>query len=435
MKIDYLKKVLKKIIPNGIKRLIYHLIFRNRYIYQQRKNQIILKEIQKKNNIKIVFFVLSESAWKYGKLYDLLKKSSRFDPCILVCPIVNQGDSYMKSEMEKCYTRFKNENYKVYCAYNFVTGEYFDVKKELNPDIIFYSNPYRGLIDDRYYITHFSDVLTCYVPYAFMSVKYDWSYDLEFHNLLWTFFIETELHKKYIEKRQCIHGINLCVSGYPGCDAFMDNNRQWRDVWKIKDKKIKRIIWAPHHLLHDGQCRSNFLNYYEEMLVLAKQYEGKIQIAFKPHPLLKQRLLNEPQWGPERTKTYFQRWAELPNGQLEEGVYDDLFLSSDALIHDCGSFLTEYLYIGKPSLFMISPNMDQKGQNEFGKRALEVHYLSYNHQQVIDFIDRVVLGEDDYMHDTRKVFLESIVYPPHNQLAAENIMSYLENEFAQGKNA
>ena len=52
-----------------------------------------------------------------------------------------------------------------------------------------------------------------------------------------------------------------------------------------------------------------------------------------------------------------------------------------------------------------------------------------------DFIDRVVLGEDDYMHDTRKVFLESIVYPPHNQLAAENIMSYLENEFAQGKNA
>ena len=39
------------------------------------------------------------------------------------------------------------------------------------------------------------------------------------------------------------------------------------------------------------------------------------------------------------------------------------------------------------------------------------------------------------MHDTRKVFLESIVYPPHNQLAAENIMSYLENEFAQGKNA
>ena len=37
-------------------------------------------------------------------------------------------------------------------------------------------------------------------------------------------------------------------------------------------------------------------------------------MAFKPHPLLKERLYQHLEWGLERTNTYFERWNELNNG-------------------------------------------------------------------------------------------------------------------------
>ena len=425
MNLATLRQTYEKVVPVKIKRMIYHRrIFK--FKRQQKRYQLVLEKIQRKEKIQVVFFALFESVWKYGDLYRFLDEHSRFEPIVLVCPIVNQGEKNMLQEMEKTYKKFTKEGYKVICSYDTLTGKFLDVHSVLQPDIIFYTSPYRGLIDDRYFITQFPDVLTCYVPYAFMSVKYYWTYDLEFHNLLWTFFMESELHKKDAIKHQCIHGQNVWVSGFPGCDVFLGMRQSKRDVWKIKDRNIKRIIWAPHHLIHDGQNGSNFLDYCGVMLDIAKQFEGKIQIAFKPHPLLKVKLIQEANWGLERTEAYYQQWTKLANGQLEEGEYIDLFLGSDALIHDCGSFITEYLYTGNPSLFMYSRDADRNAQNEYGKKALEVHYISYNQEQLLDFIQEVVIEGKDSLTEKRREFLQKIAYPPNGKLAARNIMDYLE---------
>lgn len=428
MNLLIIRDMYRRFMPETIQRLIYHRRFFE-FRRQQKRYQLKLDSIRNKKKIKVVFFALFESVWKYGELYEYLKNHPNFDPSILVCPIVNQGKKEMLEEMKKTYLFFSKKGYDVLYSYDFTTGHFLDVRHELKPDIIFYTSPYRGLIDDRYYITQFPDILTCYVPYAFMSVKYSWTYDLEFHNLLWTFFVESSLHKKEAEKHQCIHGQNMYISGFPGCDIFLNNYQPKYDVWKIEDRNIKRIIWAPHHLLHEGQKGSNFLDYYAVMLEIANLFRDKIQIAFKPHPLLKLKLKKEKDWGEERTEFYYKQWQNLPNGQLEEGVYVDLFLTSDALIHDCGSFITEYLYTQKPSLFMFSKDADRKAQNEYGRKALDVHYISYNRKDLLNFINNVVIDNNDYMKGKRLKFLKEIAYPPNGKLAAQNIMDYLVSQF------
>ena len=66
---------------------------------------------------------------------------------------------------------------------------------------------------------------------------------------------------------------------------------------------------------------------YDLMIEIALLYKDKVQIAFKPHPLLKEKLIKL--WGAQATDDYYRKWDNLPNGQLETGDYVDLFKTSD----------------------------------------------------------------------------------------------------------
>jgi CDP-glycerol glycerophosphotransferase (TagB/SpsB family) len=169
---------------------------------------------------------------------------------------------------------------------------------------------------------------------------------------------------------------------------------------------------------------SNFLEYYDVFLELASIYSNRIQIAFKPHPLLRVKLEQDPKWGVEKTSVYYSTWDVLGNGQLENGDYIDLFLSSDALIHDCGSFMAEYLITGKPSLFMIRKESVMEQWSTFGSEAINVHYQSRNKQQLIDFIENIVLQEQDDMKKIRDKFVAETLLNEDKVYASHKIMQF-----------
>lgn len=428
MILQLVKNILKKILPLEAKEKLVSIIFKLKIKKALSNHKKALIEVRKKDKIKVAFFALFSSIWKYDELYKLMVKHDRYDPIIIVCPIVNQGKDFMMGEMERTFQNFKSKNYNVIKAYGQEGDKYLDVKKIIKPDIVFYTNPYLGLIDNRYYLDKFTDTLTCYVPYACMTTDFIEFYDLDFHNLVWKIFCETEIHKEITSNIQRSKGKNMVVTGYPGCDALMIGNKPSIDVWKNKDKRIKRIIWAPHHIIDNGNKVSNFLEYYEIMLEIAKKYNKEIQIAFKPHPLLRLKLEKNPEWGKDRTDNYYNSWKNLENGQHENSEYIDLFLGSDALIHDSGSFITEYLATGKPSLFMIRDESIMKYWSIYGQKAISVHYQSRNERQLIDFIDQVVLANNDWMKKERLDFVNNIIYPPNGMTATENILSSLESE-------
>lgn len=381
----------------------------------------------KKGPINVLFFVLGESNWKYESVYKLMVKDPFFNPMIIVCPEVNQGIKYMKETMDSCYGFFKNKGYVVYKALNYENMKYLNTR-ELNPDIIFYENPYRGLINWRYYIYRQRKVLTCYVNYFYNNSKFAWTSSLAFHKILWKYFVECEKVLQIMKPLSKDNSRNCVVVGYPTYDEFQKKNIS-DAIWKQKDAHIKRVIWAPHHSIvaKEGALKySTFLYYYKFMRTLPQIYQGKIQFVFKPHPLLKIHLYNHKDWGKEKTDEYFDFWEKQSNTNYTNGEYIDLFLTSDALIHDCGSFTIEYLYTKKPTMYLTNSNNGDQF-NAIGKEALDCHYLANTEELIIQFLDKVVCQGQDKLIANRNSFYENYLLPPNGLSVAENITNEIKS--------
>ena len=157
----------------------------------------------------------------------------------------------------------------------------------------------------------------------------------------------------------------------------------------------------------------------DAMLHLATRYAEQACFAFKPHPMLYPTLLRV--WGKERTDAYYDAWRNLPNGQLEEGEYLGLFKHSDALIHDCVTFLLEYLATGKPTLFVRRPEFSTSNLTRAALDAYLLHYIATDMQAVDAFVQQVLSGHDPQQR-LRLQFISKELRAPHGRTACQNIM-------------
>lgn len=388
--------------------------------FYHRKALLRLKQC---NHIRCVYMVIDSSSWKYNNLYHLMIKNERFDPLLLICPVVNNGKRYMLMNMEETYQSFKKKGYNVIKAYDEKNDKYVSLREDLKPDLLAYTNPYKGLIDDRYYITNFPDILTFYVPYGFNSAKlWNMIYCQLLTNVVWRYYVETDTHQDYAKKYSLNKGINTVVTGYPGIDELIDINYSIHsNPWGNTNKK-KKIIWAPHHTIEAvfNIKFSNFLRDADFMLDIAKKYSNDITIAFKPHPLLKNKLYKI--WGEDKTNTYYLEWGKTTNTFLHEGEYTDLFLNSDAMIHDSGSFLIEYLYTNKPVMRIMTGEDLTTVLNDFALQCLTVYYKAYSQIDIEHFIQNVINGIDP-LKERRTKFVNNVLMPKGSP--SQNILNDL----------
>lgn len=416
-----------KYIPLGIKKKIAPFAIRLRIIlsrFYHLKSRLRITSNKKK--IRVAFLLVNESIWKYERLYFLLKNDSRFDPVVFICPFLTYGPDVMKQEMENAFRSFKAKKYHVVKTLN-DDGTYLDINKDFKPDLVFFCTPWPHSLP-QYHIRSFMHILTCYVHYGFNTVANHY-FNMETTLLSWRVFVETEYHKKSAIKMSINKGKNFVVSGYTGIDSLIDENYSYKQVWKYQEVSKKKIIWAPHHSIEGVKGRnvfhSTFLQYARLMLDIAKKYQDKIQISFKPHPNLKGKLYIL--WGKDKTDRYYNEWTCIANGQLDDGDYIDLFLGSDAMIHDSSSFLIEYLYTKKPVLF-LADDLNVEMLNEIGVEALENIEKAYSEDEIVTFIDNVVLNNIDSYKFKREKFVNEILMPPNNILASENIYNYIKRQ-------
>lgn len=392
-----------------------------------------LRELRKSNRpVNVLFFALDSNTWKYDSVVQAMQNDPAFSPTVFAVPQVNKGREFMLSQLRHGMEYYQSKGYKAVCSYDEETDSYVDAFS-LQPDIIFFSNPYDGLVDDRYNIRDYiGKVLTCYVNYAFCNVPKQYSCASPFHQKVWRYYVECnenlEEIKNYYSAKNCV------VTGYPTADLFASTRATGKD-WKLKDKQLKRVIWAPHHTI-EGQTGwiqfSTFLLYCDFMMKLAEEYQETVQFVFKPHPLLKPALYDHPDWGKQRTDAYFDQWANGNNTAFVNGDYIDLFKSSDAMIHDCGSFIIEYLYAQKP--VMILGNFDRISQsNEVGKKAYACHYEGKSEADIRAFLDNVVINGKDPLNEKRSRFYKDNLLPPNGIAAAENIILDLKKELNREK--
>ena len=407
-----------KLLTNALRYLWLHGW---KYKAVERQHERLEERLRGKRPVNVVFMAIDVALWKYQHVYELMAADEHFRPTIVLSPCV--GRRYEK-DMEALRQYF-DQHHISYIDYR---GQAIDVRRELNPDIIFYTQPYENLLVPEYDCRHFYDLLLCYMPYGFWTSTGKLSYDLHFHNQAWRLYYSTTLHQKEAETVATNHGRNVRVVGYANADYYLKGSYD-ETVWRqIADGvRRKRIVWAPHFSIFSKNSafppRANFLWMADLMVSLAHEYADKLQIAFKPHPALLTQLYEHKDWGRERTDKYYELWQQMPNTQLETGQYIDLFMTSDAIVHDSGSFAVEYHYSKKPAMF-VSRDMDSvlSTQSEFGRKAYDMHYMGKDEADIRRFIDDVVLGSNDPMLPQREAFFKEYLLPPAGKSVAQNVI-------------
>ena len=398
-----------------------------RIYLKRKKHDRLVRKLRGRDKINVVFVISTVTMWQHQDIYELMRNDPHFNATIIYVPFC----VYSKEESEKVLLQVKDyfsRHRTPFLVYDELDFSEKSFREQFLPDIIFYPQWYAGNYDANIDIVSFYDRLICIVPYG-ICITNKLFCDTRENNYAWKQYQTSQTHLKICRRESRSKGRNVVIVGYPKGDTYRE--AAVNDPWKNQEKTKKRIIWAPHFTIEEGitvMHRSNFLNMAEFMWELTKKYEDSIQFAFKPHPRLLTELYKHRDWGRERTDAYYKMWEEGKNTQLETGEYTDLFKTSDGMIHDCGSFSAEYLYVGKPAFFVTEDAEKLKLQDdlsEFGCAAMDAHYVGYGETAICSFLENVILGHSDPKRAEREKFVKEQLYVPEckttSQLIYEDI--------------
>lgn len=274
-------------------------------------------------------------------------------------------------------------------------------------DVIVFGAGYDSLVPDCQKMEHFAElgVLTVYIPYGLLvSTTMNEAFGKgRTMGCLWRYYIDTKAtYEEYI-KYSAMKERNGRYLGYPKMDKLPELS--------FMPKGRKRVIIASHHsIFEDSGVRfSCFMRYYDFFIRLAKWYP-QTDFVFRPHPVWEQALGHY--WPKEMIDEYYARIEELPNMFLHtDPNYFDLFLTSHAMINDCGSYLAEYMFTGKPLCFLSKGKIqDRMNYNEhFAQKCIKNHYTAICELEILEFLENVVLRGNDFMKEQRTAFFEKEV--------------------------
>ena len=392
---------IKKILPEPLKKFLIAIKSKTIDSYQKKKlakrmqvkHQELLVGLKGKEKIRVVFLAIHKSVWKVDTVFQRMLADPFFEPEILVCPYTPYGEERMLEDMEQAYSYFKDKGYPVAKS---LKGDGSWVKlEEMQPDIVFFTNPH-NLTRKEYYEDAYLNYLSCYVPYFFMATKHDGDESTQlrkaFFAALWKVFWAHDYTDKQYKKVSANKGCNSFVTGYPAVESLLGRDFSIKiNPWKEQATQKKRIIFAPHHTIgNDNNSLSTFLIFGEYIKMLAIANKNKVQWSFKPHPILKSKLYIHPTWGKEKADAYYDFWNSQSYTQLDEGEYGELFLSSDAIIHDCSSFIVEYAFTNKPCLYLVNENNLKGLLNEFGEGVMQVYEQAREVAEIEKFVNSIV---------------------------------------------
>lgn len=393
-----------------------HFRICNPTIFYDRHSKIVdynVNQLRENTKISVGFLVFTSSMWNCHDIYCLFEKDPHYDPVIIVRTEYN-GKLKIKDELyQSTLNYFEKNNYNIIGLADLNNRQKLYNDLEL-PNIIFHQQPYPNnsiLSIQNLPIT----VLNIYIPYS-MSVdaRQQNRYNALGYQMSWKVFCSSrydlELYRKYADNK----GVNGIFLGYPKMDPFYQNEIpvQPLDIWKIPKgcdvDEITKIIYAPHHSIGEKTIQfSTFAENYITIFEYAKTHPETTSWIIKPHPALKYQSIIDGLFKDETEfDEYMDKWNALPNARaIVDGSYVDMFKTSDGMIVDSVSFLSEYQYLGKPLLFLTRP--EQKF-TPYGERLIEILYTApgSDFQAIVQFIECVLIKKEDPMKIKRADFFK-----------------------------
>lgn len=367
---------------------------------QDYRHSVILKRLKRSGSIRVAFIVYSHAVWKLDDLYKALTLRPRFDAKLFLCPQINLGPAHRDRQLQESHESMIRAGIPHQMP-SLQEPPGNDIRNTFEPHIVFLTNPW-PLSDPLYHHDHFGSSLRCYIPYSWdVAATSNRHYGMAFHRSLWRYYLPSRHHRCDAITETPSLSKSVRVVGYPPIDELTARAA----AHNTSESRKPVVIWAPHHTLpgHGALLDwSTFLRYSHFMLKLAASHKDSIRFVFKPHPMLRGRLEQRSMWGPKQTDQYWCEWLALSNAAVHEGPYTQLFCDSDALIHDCGSFLAEYLATMRPCLFLYQRDSVADTLNAAGRHALSLHYSAHSETDIERFCSDVVLKQQDPLADARR---------------------------------
>jgi len=395
-----IKKIIKfssGFLPDALKNKVKFLWikFKTKRIIKNHTRELNRLNIKAKSKepIKVVFLVIHHSIWKFEQVFQKMIDDDFFAPEILICPYIIYGDEQMQKDMDSGFDFFKRKGFPVKKALR-NDGGWVKIQS-LNPDIVFFTNPY-PLTLSKYFYEPLKNYLSCYLPYYFMATNHAGAtrdiYSSLFLGNVWKVFWPHDYHLENHKKFNFNNASNGVVSGYPSMEPLVYKKEISENPWKPQKNKEKRIIIAPHHTIKqsDEYSLSSFIELSDFFIELALKYKDSVQWSFKPHPMLKPNLINHPDWGRAKTEKYYSFWDNNDFTQLDEGDYISLFHFSDAIMHDSSSFICEYVFTGKPGLYLMDKEKSEKIVNDFGQMFLSTYQVDKSKSVIDQFVQGII---------------------------------------------
>lgn len=434
-----IKKIFKIILYFFLRDKMFVLVHRFKY-YEKRKKIIkkareynkikeaLLKKKSTKQKIRILFFVYDLNMWKYEGLMRILLNQPKFDPIIIPFIMPEKSDEINKKNRDEIVEYCHDNSFPIKDGFDFQRREYQDLT-DMDPDIVIYAQPYDTGYKNWCIDNFAGNSLFVYTPYGISTSENRALRDTYLMNISWKIFVSCQLEKNVYRKDVSCTESDIVITGADIFDQLKKADPE-KTPWRKNGKK--KIIWAPHHSIDSkrGFSNSNFERICFDMLELAKKYEETVEIAFKPHPVLYERLIEK--WGKEKTDAYYATWTQFPNTILCLGRYRELFAFSDAMIHDCASFSYEYLCVNKPVMFVSRNHKPPTGVgNELGKACFERHYQGYSIQEIEAFIKTVVIEGQDPMKSQRESFIREQLLQPNDESVGANMFREINQIFSR----
>jgi hypothetical protein len=397
------------------------------YFRQQEKYRETVLRIWEKfadgGKVRIGFFIIYDSVFSARPLYEAMLQDEHFYPFIIVAPDVLRGIDNMIDQSRKTYDSLSRKYKNVYVGYDEVTGDFIDFSDRI--DMAYFASPYDEMTHEYFTVQYLMKkcILPIHTNYGYLMSRYSRKISrLPSYNYFWKVFTESEKNMSELKRFQPLKGRNAVVSGYCKMDGLA--------AQKVIPRTRKRIIIAPHHAIPNSYIieYSNFLEYADLFLELPQKYPD-IDFVFRPHPLLFITLRKVQYWGNEKVDKYLEDLLRNENIMYStEGEYLDIFANSDGMIHDCGSFLAEYLFTGKPACYMLkNRKVIKKNLAGSGLPCLKNHYKAYNEGDILSYINNVIIQGNDSMERHRIDFVEKklkVNYPN----VANFIKDYIKKE-------
>ena len=377
----------------------------------------VLKRLKNKSKIKVLFLVNDLAKWKTNSLYKLMENTDLYEPFIaLTAP--DKYESYTQDEraeiLHTSYEYFTSRGMECVYAYDFETGEPVSLE-EFNPDVVFYPQPW-GLSEIVLPDVVSEYALTCYVPYFVPNYGILHMDCMLFHASLFRYYVLNKYWEKLYKKYMKPVNNNIFGLGH----TIIDEINEYK---KNNLEKNDYVIYAPHWSIKNNIYKSpenystfNITGIY--ILNFAKNHP-EFNWVFKPHPILKI-MLKRLGWTEEMVDAYYSEWESFATCCYDSS-YIDLFMKSKALITDCGSFLVEYFFTGKPIIHLISKDCKVRPKKPSAK-IFNTFYKTTKKQDFLKWMYDVVMRENDIWKADREAVMKEML--PKGD-AATNIMNNL----------